>query len=343
MGAVVVEWMTTIPAAARAIGRAGRRVLDAVPLAWGAEGVGYRSSYLMVTPVRDVGEQLDDLVLTIRKQERRPDLWILVDDDSTDDTPQRLLRLEAREPWIHGMSLPREPSAMPRRWAELVTAGFRHASELAEAEGLHPDYVVNLDADLRCAPHLLAEIIDRCDGDRRVGLCSCTVAEVADDGRVQRHRDVMGGIPRADLRVWRKSCVEEVGMWPGPRWAEATGLRARNRGWRTPIFEDLVVEAVRPDVRRHRWNGYGHHGAEGWEVGLHPIAMATEAVSATVADRDLRGVAMLAGYVRAAISGKRRSHDPELREYFGEDLLRHQARALLSRVPVVGRRFRRRR
>jgi hypothetical protein len=53
-------------------------------------------------------------------------------------------------------------------------------------------------------------------------------------------------------------------------------------------------------------------------------------------------VAILAGYVEAAISGQRRSRDPEVREYFGEDLLKQQARTLLSRVPVVGRRFRRR-
>lgn len=303
--------------------------------------MGYRSSYVLVTPVQPEARALDELVSMILQQDRRPDLWILIDDGRTDEAAQRLRELGQRESWIHGVTLPRESSGAPWGRAALVTAGFRHAVEQAEAEGLHPDYVVNLDPDLRCASDLLAALIDRCDGDRRVGLCSCTVAEFTDDGRVQRHRDVNGGLPRADLRVWRRACVEEVGMWPGPRWAETTSLRARNRGWRTPIFEDLVVEAVRPTVRRV-WDGFGHHGAEGWEVGLHPLSMATEAVSASVADRDLRGVAMLAGYLKAAISGKRRSHDPELREYFGEDLPRQQTRTLLSRMPVVGRRFRRR-
>lgn len=304
--------------------------------------MGYRSSYVMVTPVREDATQLDDLAATVRAQERRPALWVIVDDGSSDDTVARLRRLGARDPWIHPVALPRTPSGEPRRRDMVVTAGFRVAAELAEAEGIDHRYVVNLDPDLRCPPQLLAELVERSDRDRSVGIASCTIQEVADDGRAERRRDVIDGIPRADLRVWRRACVEEVGMQPAPRWAETTGLRARNRGWLTPVFEDLVVEAAEPRVLRHAWQGFRSAGAESWEVGLHPLVLAGHAVAASVQDRDLRGVAMLAGYVEAAISGHRRTRDPEVREYFGDDLLRHQARTLLSRMPVVGRRFRRR-
>lgn len=304
--------------------------------------MGYRSSYVMVTPVREDATQLDDLAATVRAQERRPALWVIVDDGSADDTVARLRRLRARDPWIHPVALPRTPDGEPRRRDMVVTAGFRVAAELAEAEGIDHRYVVNLDPDLRCPPQLLAELVERSDRDRSVGIASCTIQEVADDGRAERRRDVIDGIPRADLRVWRRACVEEVGMQPAPRWAETTGLRARNRGWLTPVFEDLVVEAAEPRVLRHAWQGFRSAGAESWEVGLHPLVLAGHAVAASVQDRDLRGVAMLAGYVEAAISGQRRTRDPEVREYFGDDLLRHQARTLLSRMPVVGRRFRRR-
>lgn len=304
--------------------------------------MGYRSSYVLVTPVRDEAGQLDDLAATVRAQERRPELWVIVDDGSTDDTAQRLRRLGARDPWIHGVTLPRTPRGDPRRPAQLVTTGFRYAAELAEAESIDHRYVVNLDPDLRCPPGLIAELIERAERDRSVGIASCAVAEVADDGRFERHREVVDGMPRADLRVWRRACVEEVGMQPAPRWAETTGLRARNRGWSTLVFEDLVVEATRPGVVRDAWRGFRSDGAEGWEVGMHPLVLAGRVVTASVQDRDLRGVAMLAGYMEAAISGKRRSRDPELREYFGENLLKSEARTLLSRVPMVGRRFRRR-
>lgn len=304
--------------------------------------LGYRSSYVLVTPLRDDATQLDDLVATIRAQERRPSVWVLVDDGSSDDTERRLRRLEAREEWIHGVCLPRAASGEPRRHADLLVQGARRATQAAEAERAEPSYVVHVDADLRCAPSLLIELIDRCERDRRVGFSSCVVAEVGEDGTTRRHRDVVDGIPRADLRVWRRDCIEEVGMRPEPRWAEATAVRARNRGWQTPVFEDLMVEAARPGPGQAALRGSWRHGAEGWQVGLHPLVLAEQAVTASVNDRDLRGVAMVAGYVEAAISRRRRSQDPELREYFGEDLRRERARRLLARVPVVGRRFRRR-
>lgn len=304
--------------------------------------MGYGASYVLVTPVLEQAGQLDDLAATVRAQERRPALWVIVDGGSTDDTVARLQRLRARDPWIHPVSLSGTGRTELQRRSALVIAGFRHAAALAEAEGIDHRYVVNLDPDLRCPPQLMAELIDRSERDRHVGISSCVIQDMADDGRAERRREVVDGIPRADLRVWRRACVEEVGMQTAPRWAETTGLRARNRGWLTPVFDDLVVEAAQPGVLRHAWQGFRADGAESWEVGLHPLVLARQAVSATVQDRDLRGVAIVAGYVEAALTGQRRSRDPELREYFGKGLLEHQARSLLSRVPVVGRRLRRR-
>ncbi len=297
----------------------------------------------MLTVMREQAALLSDLVATVRAQERRPSLWVIVDDGSADDTVARLQRLQAREPWIHAVALPRSAQGDPRRRAELLTGGFVALVERAEAERIEFRYAANLDPDLRCPPQLWAELEARCDRDRSIGIASCVIGEVDDTGVVLRHRDVADGLPRGELRMWRRECLHEVGMQPVPRWAETTGLRARNRGWTTPVFEDLLVEAAPPGVLRDGWRGFARHGAEGWEVGLHPLLLAGQAVSASVQDRDLRGVAMVAGYVEAAVSGKRRSHDPELREYFGGNLLEQEARRLLSRVPMVGRRFRRRR
>lgn len=305
--------------------------------------MGYPSSYLLVTPVREDAEQLDDLAATIRAQERLPALWVIIDDGSADDTMARLQRISARLPWVHGIALPRLADGQCRSQADLLTRGFRTATQLAEAERIDHHYMVHVDADLRCAPQLLAELVGRCERDRGVGMASCGITEVGDDGRVLRTREVVDGVPRAELRVWRRECIEELGMRPIPRWAESTGVRARNRGWRTPVFTDLMVEASEAGVLRGGLRGFRQHGAEGWQVGLHPLVLAERAVAASVHDRDLRGVAMVAGYVEAAISGRRRSQDPELREYFGDDLLEERARRLLSRVPMVGRRFTRRR
>ncbi len=94
--------------------------------------MGVRSSYVLVTPVHQDAGQLDDLVVTIRQQERRPDRWVIVDDASTDGTAARLRRLSDREPWIHGATLPE--ARAPRRRSELLAVGLRLAVARVAAE-----------------------------------------------------------------------------------------------------------------------------------------------------------------------------------------------------------------
>lgn len=298
-------------------------------------------SYVLVTPVRNDAEHLDELVATVRAQEHRPALWVIVDDGSTDDTRARLARIQRRDPWVETRLLAAPPDGRSRPRAQLLVQGFVAAEQLAEAQGLRHEWVVNLRPDLRCPPHLLGYLLDRCSRDRSVGLCSCSIEEVDDDGGgVRRRRPVVDEVPHCELRLWRRECLEQVGMVAVARYGATTAVRARNRGWHTPVFTDLVVEATRPGVLREGLRGFQRDGAEGWQVGLHPLLLAEQAVVASVTDRDLRGVAMVAGYVQAALSGRRRSQDPELREYFGEDLLSARARRLMERVPGLGRRRR---
>lgn len=293
------------------------------------------SRYLLVTPLRDEIGLLHDLVATIRAQELPPLRWVIVDDGSRDGTAEELERLVAREPWIHVARLPTaaDPRPSPARHGEVVAHGLRVAAELAEAEGIDFEFIANVDADVRCPPQLLVELIARVAQDRAVGIASCRVVEVRDDGRSVAQPEPVCGTPRASLRVWRRACVEEIGVAGVPHWAGVTGVRARNRGWKTIVYPDLSAETVRPDGTRHGWwHGYRRDGRASWDIGLHPLLLVTEAVHATVRERDLRGVAMVSGYVEGALSGRRRVLDAEVRDFFGDDLPRQRVDGWLRRI-----------
>jgi biofilm PGA synthesis N-glycosyltransferase PgaC len=297
--------------------------------------------YLLVTPVRDELGLLDDLVATVRAQELPPERWVIVDDGSRDGTAQELARLVEREHWIHVVSLPpsRTPVDSAIRHAEVVAIGLRVAAELAEADRLDVELLANLDADVRCPPHLLVELVARVAKDRTVGFASCRLVEVKDDGSAVEQQGPVCGTPRASLRVWRRACAEDVGLAGVPNWAGVTGIRARNRGWKTVVYSDLVAETVRPDGTRHGWwHGYRRDGRASWDVGLHPLLLLGQAVTASVRERDLRGIALVSGYVEGALSGRRRVLDAEVRDFFGDDLPR---RHVDRQIEKWMRRFRR--
>lgn len=303
------------------------------------------SAYLLVTPVRDDVQQLGELMATVRAQEHGPSAWIFVDAGSTDGTLKTLAHLVAREPWIHLEAAPpgvRDGSRSgPPEHAALLAHGFSVAASLAEAEGIRYRYVANLDADIRCPPALLAELIARMDGDRQVGIASCAVVLVDETGRAVLQPAAVDDAPRAGLRVWRRECVDEIGAYATPCWAGVTGLRARNRGWKTLVYEDLVAETVLPDGARNGWwAGLFAVGRDRWRVGAHPLLVAAEAARASMHDRDLRGLALVAGYVEAALRRRARLPDPEVRAFYGDDLPRQRAQGLLDRAGRLAQRLR---
>ena len=293
------------------------------------------ASYVLVTPVHDERELIGELVRTIRAQELRPLRWVIVDDGSTDGSSDDLVRLAAREPWIHVVTLARDEraAASPFRYAEVLAHGFVAAVELLEAEALAVDYVANVDADVRCPPHLFVEMLERSERDRMIGFASCRLTEV-DDGEPVAAFAHPCGSPRAAVRLWRLPCIEEVGLVPTPHWGSVTGLRARNRGWKTVVHADLAAEVVRSDASRHGWwRGWHAIGEAVWFVGAHPLLVAAHAVLASARRRDLRGLALLTGYLVSALKKRRRSSDPELLEFYGHALPRQQLEDALARLP----------
>lgn len=290
--------------------------------------------YLLVTPLRDAAAMLDELVVLVRRQELRPAQWLLVDDGSTDGTAERLDRIAEREPWISVVHL--SPPAGPpaaTRYSEVVGLGFRTATELAEAEGKSYRYLANLDPEIRIPPNLFAELVTRMEADRLVGVSTCRMLRVHDDGREETLLENPCGASKAGIRLWRRACLDDVGLYPTPHWAGVTEVRARNRGWKTIVHHDLRAETVGAELGPVGWwQDYRRRGEAVWHVGLHPLLVAAEAVQVSAQERDLRGLAMLAGYVESAFRRRRRCRDSEVLTYYGEMLPRERLSLWVDRV-----------
>ena len=61
---------------------------------------GSKKVYILVTPAKNEQESLPSVADSVLKQTILPQLWILVDDGSADETPVIIRELTAKYPWI---------------------------------------------------------------------------------------------------------------------------------------------------------------------------------------------------------------------------------------------------
>lgn len=280
--------------------------------------------YCLITPCRDEEQFAEITLRTIAAQTEPPALWIVVDDGSTDRTPQILRQWQKRLPYLHVMTRPDRGS---RRLGSGVIDAFYDGYAAIDPQAF--DYVCKFDLDLELPPTYFADVMDVMQGDERLGTFSGKPYFRHGNSRISE----MCGDENAVgmIKFYRISAFEEVGgfvrelMWDG-----IDGHRCRMHGWRAQSRDDANLQFIhlRPMGSSHKswWTGRQRHGRGQYYMGTGPTYMLASALyRMTRPPRVVGGLAMLTGYARAATSGMQQYDDPMFRKF----LRRYQRLCLL--------------
>lgn len=253
-----------------------------------------------------------------------PALWVIVDDGSTDDTPQILDDYRQRYPWIrivtradrgHRAVGPGVIDAFYAGYATIVPEDF--------------DYLCKLDLDLRLPPHYFEGLIERMEADPQIATCSGK-AYIEENGQLvsERHGDEtslgMTKFYRVDRFKTIGGFVREV-MWDG-----IDCHRCRMHGWKAVSWDDPALRFVhlRPmgSSQTGIYTGRMRHGYGQYFMGSGLLWMVATAIY-RVSEKPyvLGGLAIFWGWLKSALQGKPRYADPA----FSAFLRRYQWRALL--------------
>jgi GT2 family glycosyltransferase len=281
-------------------------------------------SYVVVTPARDEAHNLPRLAACLIAQTVAPAAWIVVDNGSTDPTPQLLAQLSARHPWIRVVDA---PGGELRRPGEAIVRAFHRGLE--EFDRVEADLVVNLDADTSFEPDYFARHLAAFAADPSLGITGGACYER--EAGVWRPVHVTRRQVRGASHAFRRECLEAVlPLEPRLGWDGIAQLRANAAGWTTRALPDLPFRhhrrlGERDGARYRRWtaNGRDSHfmGYRFWYLVLR---------AAHHARRDPFAFALIPGYLRAALR-----REPRLADV--------AARAVLRREQGVLRLARRRR
>ena len=146
-----------------------------------------RNRYVLISPCRNEAEYMRQTLDSVINQSVRPSKWIIVDDGSTDGTPNIISEYKQKYDWIESVT-------RSDRGRRAVGPGVIDAF-YAGYETIDPDefeYLCKLDLDLRLPTRYFEILMERMEADKRIATCSGKTY-VEENGRLtpEWHSDEM--------------------------------------------------------------------------------------------------------------------------------------------------------
>lgn len=273
-------------------------------------------NYIVVTPCKNEGENLPDLIASVVAQTIRPVLWVIVDDGSTDDTPRITQEAAEKYEWIHVLWLDGGNRDLGLHYATVVKAGFDHAISYCIENGLEYGYLGNLDGDLTLPSTFYENLMVEFKKDPELGIASGGTKHIIGD-RV-RYAKVSVNEPSGGHMLIQRECFEGCGGIPLSYSIDSVlKAKARNRGWKTIRFEENIATEIRSvSSAEGYWKGFVHSGKESHYLNLHPIHVTIRSIMYAFKRPWYIGFAHLLGYLSSVIRREEKIGDEEIKEYF---------------------------
>ena len=286
--------------------------------------------YVLVTPARNEGRYLTKLIRAVEHQTIPPAQWVIISDNSTDNTYEL-----ARE------AASRNKAIIPLRLDQPGPRSFS-SKALAFAQGYETirntrfNYIGNVDADVTFGPRYYEVLVERMQEDSRLGVVSGVLFDTTDQG----FRRTISSLNHAvgAVQFWRKECFEAVGGYRGVTVGGMDSLAertARMKGWQTRSFQDLAVFHHKPvDIAggRTRVRIAYRAGLTEYHIGTPPLLACLKAIRRWK-ERPIciAGLVRLYAYLSCWLSQCRRDASDELVAYLQVEQ-RNEIRARLKRT-----------
>jgi poly-beta-1,6-N-acetyl-D-glucosamine synthase len=298
-------------------------------------------TYLLISPCRDEAEYLRRTLDSVVGQSVLPALWVIVDDGSSDATPQILAEYAARYPFIRVVT-------RANRGTRSVGPGVIDAfySGLATVELAQFDYLCKLDVDLVLPPRYFELLMRRMAAEPRLGTCS---GKPYYPGPGNHQADFDGELVSEGIaddvsvgasKFYRTACFQQIGgfvrqvMWDG-----IDCHRCRMLGWIPESTDDSALRFIhlRPmgSSQVGIWTGRKRHGYGQYFMGTGLLFMTASAVWRLRRSPVVIGsLAMWWGFVSSMLRREPRYEDLDFRNF----LRRYQLESLLRGKAETARR-----
>ncbi|KJS28614.1 MAG: glycosyl transferase family 2 [Desulfatitalea sp. BRH_c12] len=272
--------------------------------------------YLVISPCRNEAGFMRRTLDSMVAQSIKPALWVIVDDGSTDKTPEILAEYAGKHNFI---KIVRRKNRGHRSVGPGVIEAFYDGYHSVPADAF--PYICKLDLDLDLPPRYFEILLRRMRENPRIGTCSGKPYFIEQKtGKLISEK--CGDENSVGMtKLFRKKCFDQIGGFVQQvMWDAIDGHRCRMLGWLACSWDepDLRFIHLRPmgSSQQGMRTGRMRHGFGQYFMGTGLAYMTASALyRMTRPPYIVGGAAMWWGYVQSILNRKERLEDPAFRAF----------------------------
>jgi glycosyltransferase involved in cell wall biosynthesis len=225
-------------------------------------------SYVLITPACNEAAFLEKTIESVIHQSITPVKWVIVDDGSTDETPDIVRRYLPQHPWIELVQMPQRRDRSFAAKVGAFNAGYTRVS------GLGYEVLGNLDADISFDTDYIEFLLEKFSEDPSLGVAGTIFREErysSETDSFEGYNHVAGG-----CQLFRGRCFAQIGGFMpnhagGVDWIAVT--TARMVGWKTRSFREKSFFHHRHlgTAGRSALSSSFSYGEKDYCLGSHPV------------------------------------------------------------------------
>jgi glycosyltransferase involved in cell wall biosynthesis len=270
--------------------------------------------YVLITAARNESAFIERTLQSVVTQTQPPERWVIVDDGSTDETPQIAAKYVKAHPWIELVHRPKRSDRSFAGKAYAVQAGWERVQDLDF------EVVGNLDADVSFGSDYMAFVMERFEADPALGVGGTPFTE---EGGYDSTRDSFEGpnYVAGPCQLFRRACWQDIGGYVpnkagGVDWIAV--MTARMKGWTVRAYPERRFHHHRSmgTAQRSQLSSMYSYGEKDYYLGGSPLWQLFRCAY-RMAKRPyiMGGLALGTGYFTAALRRMPRAVSPELMRF----------------------------
>lgn len=276
----------------------------------------------LISPLKNEIENLPVLINSIENQTIPIDMWIIVDDQSTDGSGEYLQNYSSKIKnvnnfIVHHLDILSSDYGLGFKYSKVVAYGFDILFKQECKTGVTYDYIGILDTDCILHKNYYEKILEKFHVLPKLGLASGVIFYKTSDGKFKRDHEPER-CARGPVRVWRGDCIRETGYRPGLSADSISSANAWSCGWHCQGFTDSIAYARQMGKRvDHSYYGEAAYylGIPQWYVLLKSLLLFSRS-SKESAEKYIQGY-------KSAKKNNNRIKDKKVSSYYKNIVIRN--------------------